>query len=152
MTKKPSKLAKDKANPNSRYWRNKADAAWSKAVRSAGRCLVCGETKNLQAHHLISRWVLPLRHDFMNGVCLCPKHHKWDRYISGHQSPFGLAWTLKREMPDAWAWLMETFDFWYEVMAEEVNFKEAYNNLCEVRTVPVTLGPEGLKVHWVKAE
>ena len=135
--KKPSKLAKDKADPNSRYWRNKADAAWSKAVRSAGKCLVCGATKNLQAHHLISRWVPQLRHDIMNGVCLCPKHHKWDKQISAHQSPMGLAWVLQREMPDTWVWLMQTFLYWANVTAMEVNYQLAFYWFRPIVTVMV---------------
>lgn len=157
-TKKPSKpkkltkLAKAKAAPNSRYWRNKADAAWSRQVRKAGRCAVCGTTKNLQAHHLISRWVPQLRHDIMNGVCLCPLHHKWGKQISAHQSPMGLAWTLMREMPDAWRWLMQTFQYWDDVTAMEINYQKAYNELCQVVTVPITLDENGLVVHWDKTK
>ena len=130
--KKISKLAKAKKDITSRYWRNKADAVWSKAVRRDGRCLVCGTTESLQAHHLISRWIIPLRHELMNGVCLCPKHHKWDRHISGHQSPFGLAVLILREKPDVWAWLTETFNNWYEIVGAGVgvDYKAAYERLA----------------------
>ena len=136
--KKPT-LAKRRANPNSSYWRNKADAAWSLVVRAPGRCLVCGSPDHLQAHHLVSRVVLPLRHEPLNGVCLCSKHHCFDRRISGHRSPFGLAWLLERQSPQQWAWLMGIFASWDAVVARPVNFQQAYLTLLTLQAnLPVT--------------
>ena len=130
--KKLSKLAKAKTKPCSRYWRNKADTAWSLVVRRDGRCLICGRTDHLQAHHLITRWVPQLRHEPLNGVCCCPTHHKWDKKISGHQSPFGLAWLLQRDQPEKWEWLMQTFDRWDEATAVDINYEQAYARLDEL--------------------
>ena len=129
--KKVSKLVKAKAKVDSRYWRNKADAAWSKEVRKDGHCFVCGGTEYLQGHYLITRWFLPLRHDVRNGITLCPCCHKWDRKISGHQSPFGLAWLLQQKRPDQWKWLMSVFDRWDEIAARKIDYKAAYERITD---------------------
>ena len=127
--KKLNRLEKAKLKVNSRYWRNKADAEWSISVRHSAVCIVCGRTDKLQAHHLISRWVLPLRHNLNNGVAMCPTCHKWDRKISGHQGPMGLAWLLQRQRPEQWAWLMGVYDRWDEIAKEPVDFQQAFMRL-----------------------
>lgn len=127
--KKPNRLEKAKAKVTSRYWRNKADAAWSILVRQNATCAVCGRTDKLQAHHLISRWVLQLRHNPLNGIVLCPIHHKWDRKISGHQGPMGLAWLLQKQKPEQWAWLMSIYEMWDEITDGPVDFQQAYLRL-----------------------
>ena len=78
--KRLSKLARDKANGHSLYWRNKLIALWSGAIRSrAGyKCERCGDTKRTNAAHLIPKRVWFLRFDLRNGICLCPKCHQWD--------------------------------------------------------------------------
>jgi len=129
--KKISKLAKAKADPRSRYWRSRADKLWSEIVRKDGHCLVCGATEYLQAHHLISRWVLPLRHDLRNGLSLCPLCHKFGRKISGHKSPFGLAWFLQKNQPQTWRWLMRVFDNWDEYVDKVADYKKAYERLMK---------------------
>jgi len=129
---KKSKLAKSKADPKSKYWRNKADKSWSLYIRRH-KCIVCGSGEYLQAHHLVDRWVRPLRHNPLNGVPLCPKHHKWWLKISGHKGPFGLAWLLQKSYPEQWLWVMSQFERWDEMMAEPVNYQEAYLRMEELR-------------------
>jgi hypothetical protein len=82
MPTKPKKKIKKKRGPNKavriRRLLKKCSEAWSKAVRCRdGRCLVCGATENLQAHHwLISRArSRRYRFDLRNGVTLCYGHH-----------------------------------------------------------------------------
>lgn len=50
--------------------------AWKKQVLSIGHCEMCGETENLEAHHIIKWSELPMgRTDPKNGECLCVKCH-----------------------------------------------------------------------------
>ena len=51
-----------------------ADILWRKAVKLGGRCLFCGNTHGLEAHHLHHRGGTRYRWDIRNGICLC----KWD--------------------------------------------------------------------------
>lgn len=44
--------------------------------RDGHRCLFCLETKNLDAHHIVSRKLFPDGGYFLdNGATLCQKHH-----------------------------------------------------------------------------
>jgi len=129
--KKISKLAKAKANPNSKYWRNKADKSWSLLIRR-NNCFVCGTDQNLQAHHIIDRWVLQLRHEPLNGVSLCPAHHKWGRKVSGHKGAFGLAWLLQQKNPEQWEWLMSQFSNWDVITEQSTNFMEKHIELSNL--------------------
>ena len=95
-------VSKKKLNPNSKYWRQKADKLWSEIIRSIGYCFVCGTTRNLQAHHIIPKEVKELRWDLDNGVCLCAAHHRWSRIISAHQGSFMFYHYFTRRFP-SWA-------------------------------------------------
>lgn len=66
------------------------DKAWSLAVkeRDNNKCVYCGETKMVNAHHLIPRENKFFRHLIENGVTLCQKHHKFSLDISAHRNPF----------------------------------------------------------------
>lgn len=57
----------------------RADALWSLAVRARdGRCIVCGKTTDLQAHHaIVRRGHKSTRWDLRNGVSLCSADHIW---------------------------------------------------------------------------
>ena len=70
--------------------RNKKDKEWSIEIKSRfnSKCAVCGETKLLNAHHIIPRSNKIFRHDVMNGIALCPKHHMFSRGMSPHNNPF----------------------------------------------------------------
>ena len=101
-------LAKRKANPNSKYWKGKADDEWSREIKAVGRCEYCGSTTNqLNSHHIISRTRLRFRHDLSNGVCLCSRCHAFDPAISPHADSYGaenfLDW-LANERWGQWIW------------------------------------------------
>lgn len=76
----------------------KGDKGWAKAVkdRDEWACVICGSTTRPNAHHLIVRENHLTKHDVMNGITLCPKHHFFDRKISAHNNPIGF-----------WVWLCE---------------------------------------------
>lgn len=50
--------------------------AWTKAVKSKGTCEICGNTEDLEAHHILKWSEYPRgRIDPKNGICLCAKCH-----------------------------------------------------------------------------
>jgi len=59
---------------------------WKEAVkkRDGYKCIICGKAERLNAHHLISERLLITRYDVMNGVSLCPNHHRLSSVISAH--------------------------------------------------------------------
>ncbi len=100
-------LKQKKANPNSKYWKKKADDEWSKQIRLVGYCEVCAKTGKLDAHHIITRTRLRFRHDLSNGVCLCSGCHRFNAAISPHIDSFSaenfIAW-LKVSCPGVYKW------------------------------------------------
>ncbi len=105
-----SKLAKKKANSNSKYWKDKADDIRSIEIRAVGSCEYCGRVGLLNAHHIISRTRLRFRFDLSNGIALCSRCHLFDSDISPHADSFGgerfLEW-LKTERPGQYQWFQE---------------------------------------------
>jgi len=104
--KKRSELQKRKDNPRSSYWRSRADKAWAtlQYILWDHKCAVCGEGGRLEAHHLVPRNVVSLRHCVRNGIVLCPTHHKWNPYLSAHGGPAGFADWLQKHHPEQFAW------------------------------------------------
>lgn len=67
-------------NPNQdRYRRDSRECKkWSKNIMSQFnyKCIVCGDTRRLNAHHLDGfNWAIEKRFDLENGVCMCKKCH-----------------------------------------------------------------------------
>lgn len=128
-----SRLAKRKADPNSPFWKRKADALWAEHIhRTWPGCLVglldpaeapaC--KGRLEAHHLISRRVLHLRHTKECGVRLCSWHHEFSPRCSPHSGPLGFAAWLEAHAPMLFAWLkMHNWSHGTH------NFKEAADSL-----------------------
>jgi 5-methylcytosine-specific restriction endonuclease McrA len=78
----------DKEDPNSRYWRNKADILFSKLVRARdGKCIKCGATDHIQCCHILPREERAFRWHLENAITLCPSCHKWSRDCSFHKNP-----------------------------------------------------------------
>ena len=88
-------------------WKKKCDGLASKIARLPGRCLVCGATKNLQAHHLIRRNCVFYRHDLRNLVCLCPGCHEYSIELSAHGAPWAFEEWMKANKPIRYAWWVE---------------------------------------------
>jgi hypothetical protein len=59
-------------------WDTPEHRAWSGKVkdRCGNRCVVCGSSRSLRAHHLMS-WADNIEHrfDLDNGVAVCRRHH-----------------------------------------------------------------------------
>ena len=68
---------------------SKYDKIWSKLVRERdGRCLNCGKTDSLNAHHVIMRGKKSTRLLLENGISLCAGCHVFSPN-SVHRSPDG---------------------------------------------------------------
>jgi len=68
--------------------RKKKDKEWSIEVKNNfnNKCAFCPILKMINAHHIIPREIKEFRHDVLNGIGLCPKHHKWG-VNSAHRNP-----------------------------------------------------------------
>jgi 5-methylcytosine-specific restriction endonuclease McrA len=78
--------------------------AWSRSVRAAGHCAVCGAVKFLQAHHLLPKERYPeFRLELLNGICLCPTCHKWGRYSFHRNTIWSTLW-LRSNRPEQFQW------------------------------------------------
>jgi len=88
--------------PKGRIKFTKEDKEWAKSVkdRDGWKCVICGETERLNAHHLIARENHLTKLDIQNGLSLCPKHHFFCRQISAHNNPLGLWIWLEANRPD----------------------------------------------------
>lgn len=134
--KKPklSRLAKDKLNPYSRYWKRRAHEAFMKKYRGLP-CFVCGTTVNTCAHHLLPQGrfgLLALVEK--NIIPLCPNHHDFSTDISAHgtsylaQRRFSLM--LESVFPDKVEW-MEQAERAYKQLNSKIDYKELYDKLIE---------------------
>ena len=124
-----SKLAKRKANPNSTYWKRKADEAWANEIKKVGKCEICGRTTGNNAHHIIARIRLRFRHDLSNGVCLCSYCHTFDPAISPHIDSFSaenfIRW-LKGCRPGQYQWFEENK---HDKRKPDWTYKDKYEEL-----------------------
>ena len=67
--------------------KTRKDKAWAILVKERDKaCVICGEIKRLNAHHIIPREVKETRWLLENGVSLCPGCHKF-RVNSAHRNP-----------------------------------------------------------------
>jgi hypothetical protein len=88
--------------------RNKADKDWKENVkfRDRGLCVICLSSKLVNCHHIIPRGIVEYRHDVMNGICLCPLHHKWGTY-SAHKHPLWFFVWLEKNKFSQYNYLVE---------------------------------------------
>ena len=107
-----TKLQKRKDNPNSGYWRRKANEEWRKRVIAwwHGKCAIgdVGISRcagKLECHHLITRSVRSLANDTRNGILLCSNHHKFCSHLSAHKAPLAFAEWLDTEHASISAWV-----------------------------------------------
>jgi len=68
---------------------NQKDKEWRELVKAEfdNKCIICGRTDIIHAHHLFPREIKQFRHEVLNGVTLCPLHHKYSIEISAHKNP-----------------------------------------------------------------
>jgi len=134
-TRKPGKHAKHKRSVS--YWKKKCDTRWSKIVRLAGACAICGATGRLEAAHLIPREALLFRHNLNNGLCLCYNCHRRafgerasqndPEAISAHGTPWAFEEWLKANRPEQYKWFKKNR---HEVFTGlKIDYKQVYSTL-----------------------
>ena len=77
---------------------NKKDKLWREAIklRDSNECVICGSTNYVHTHHIIPRELKEYRWNVDNGICLCAKHHKFNREISAHANPLEFVLWLQK--------------------------------------------------------
>ena len=100
MKKKSKKQKRKRLEPLARI-RRRLMRLWTARVGDewGHKCAVCGSESTPNAHHLENRNTCrALRYDPMNGVLLCPSHHKFGK-DSAHKGGIWFADWLRRNHP-----------------------------------------------------
>ena len=105
---KPKKKTGRKRLEKKTTIRNRLMRLWVEKVRllNGDRCAVCGRAYGdvdsagkacfLNAHHIDSRGTNPrLRWDALNGILLCPRHHKFSKNSAHKGSIWFITWLMK---------------------------------------------------------
>jgi len=81
---------------------NRKFKEWAELVkeRDGNKCVICGNPKRLNAHHIIGRHDKYLRFDIKNGISLCPFHHRLNREFSAHFGSFNFILWLIENRPE----------------------------------------------------
>jgi len=81
LSKKDLKILEKREN-------KKKDKLWRMEVLNKfdNTCAFCPEIKRINAHHIVPKEFKELRWDRLNGIALCPKHHKFGKF-SAHRNP-----------------------------------------------------------------
>lgn len=108
VRKTKSKPKKRKRLEKKTTIRNRLMRLWVDKVRvlNGDRCAICGRAYGdvdsngkqcfLNAHHIDSRNTNPrLRWDALNGILLCPKHHKFSKNSAHKGSIWFITWLMK---------------------------------------------------------
>lgn len=109
--RKTKRVKRRKLEPLARI-RRRLMRLWTARVADewGHRCAVCGSESTPNAHHLENRNTCrALRYDPMNGILLCPSHHKWGRN-SAHKGGIWFADWLMRNHPDRFAYVLANRD------------------------------------------
>ena len=107
MKKKAKKAKRRKLEPKARI-RRRLMKLWTMAVHAefGEKCAVCGSTNLPNAHHIESRIMFKgLRYDPMNGVLLCPTHHKFGQ-DSAHMAGCWFARWLANNLPERFDYVL----------------------------------------------
>jgi len=108
--KKEEKMTKKKIKKLERRKRNKLDKEWKEKVKQEfnNQCIICSKNEIIHCHHIIPRENKLFRHQVLNGVTLCPLHHKYSFEISAHKNSLAF------------------------LLFYQTNFKERYEKLREL--------------------
>jgi len=92
--------------------RNKQDKIWREKIKQRDKvCVICGSKEKLNCHHIIPREVNEFRHDELNGILLCPAHHRYfKKQISAHQNSFVFYLWLQENRPKQFKYLKEKWE------------------------------------------
>lgn len=107
MSSKKKKLKRKKLEPLARIRRRLMRLWTAKVAEQWGhRCAICGSENLPNAHHMENRNTCrALRYDPMNGILLCPSHHKWGK-DSAHKGGIWFADWLIKHHPDRFAYVL----------------------------------------------
>lgn len=113
--------------------RKSCDNLWARLVKlqGDGHCIVCGETKYLNAHHMISRENYSLRYDLNNSAILCVRCHRFG-YQAVHVSPWFFEETLRERYPDKYTWFISHRKDPLRHTLSEEEFIQTLRNLIEI--------------------
>ena len=80
----------------------KEDREWAELVKKADnyKCVICQKETGLNAHHIIPREIIGTRHNVLNGITLCPLHHRFSRILSAHQNPLAFFIWMEKFKPE----------------------------------------------------
>ena len=85
---------------------------WRRVILSKfnNKCIICGGTHRLTAHHLISARVEKFRYNENNGIPLCATHHtKYGDVLSPHSDNAMIFFIfLKNNFPNVVKWVEES--------------------------------------------
>lgn len=65
-----------------------------------GKCLYCGRTEGLNAHHFKGRSCKATRLMLENGISLCVSHHVFNHEFSAHKTPEAFTKWFKKTYPE----------------------------------------------------
>lgn len=112
--------------------RNRLMRLWVEKVRilNGDRCAVCGRSYGdvdakgkqcfLNAHHIDSRHTNPrMRWDALNGILLCPKHHKFSKNSAHKGSIWFITWLMKYRY-DQYVYIMTNRDDEIDIESRDV--------------------------------
>lgn len=125
-----SKLQQKKENTNSKYWKKKADRAWGELVHLMfDKCAVNNTDCSgpIQAHHILHRGKLAIRHNPKVGLGLCANHHQYHPDLSPHRGVFGFMNWLREQRPAQYNWCMERR---HSIQENKADYKARHEALC----------------------
>lgn len=110
--KKLKRLTKKKILRMQKRQLNKDDKNWRITVknRDNNECVICKNNITPHVHHIIPRENKLLRHEIMNGITLCAKHHKFSIDISPHRNPFVFMSWLRKNRIEQTTFLLNIID------------------------------------------
>ena len=88
--------------------KNKKDKEWAAAVKARfnNQCALCERKDYLNAHQIIPREFSETRWDVMNGIAVCPVHHKLGNF-SFHKNGLWAINVLKKKYPEMHDYLVD---------------------------------------------
>jgi len=112
---------------------DKLDNRWSLIVRNRAknRCEICGNTQNLNSHHIVTRTNKRLRWDLKNGVSLCVKHHVFGSEAVHENALFFDNWFIKHRKNDRKYLLKEMYSIKQRQVWELKELLETFDNMLK---------------------
>lgn len=111
--------------------RNFCDDLWAISVklRDNNKCVICGATEYINAHHLISRRIYKTRFMLSNGISVCPKCHEYSLSCSFHTAWWGAETWVKENRPEQYQIWLKNREIYAD--GEETDYEEIYLELEE---------------------